>query len=248
MKKISNNILKVILLGYCICSLVYLSGCGTNEKNNDHQLLIVPKIDFNYEEIETDYNVSNINKPMMYFNCRFILPINYTYEPESESILRLADKKYNFEQNTGVLWLQLDNLIEIHCNSKGDPLTDETFIKELFEGNTDAAKEYYVNYNNKTLENANKFNSKEKYELLDQNIDIQYYKSEKNHKIAALSSEVTIMIDSNDEPTVIRNLYYYREDLPDTYILTGVNEKIDQAQHYAIHIMNSLQIIDRATI
>ena len=56
------------------------------------------------------------------------------------------------------------------------------------------------------------------------------------------------MIDSNDEPTVIRNLYYYREDLPDTYILTGVNEKTDPAQHYAIHIMNSLQIIDRATI
>ena len=45
MKKISNNILKVVLLGYCICSLVYLPGCGTTEKNNDHQILIIPKIE-----------------------------------------------------------------------------------------------------------------------------------------------------------------------------------------------------------
>jgi len=248
MKKISNNILKVILLGYCICSLVYLSGCGTNEKNNDHQILIIPKIDFDYEEIETDYNVSDINKPMMYFNCKFTLPDNYIYEPESESVLRLINTEYSSVQNTGILGIQLINFIDIHCNSKSDPRLRETFIEDLFEENVGAAKEYYVNYNIKTLENANKFNSKEKYELLDQNIDIQYYKSENNHKIAVLSSEVTIMIDSNDEPTVIRNLYYYREDLPDTYILTGVNEKTDPAQHYAIHIMNSLQIIDRATI
>ena len=108
---------------------------------------------------------------------------------------------------------------------KGDPLLNEAFVKEIFDENTDSVKEYYMAYNNKTVENANKFYSKEKYQILNQNVDIQYYKSDENKMIAALSSEVTIVQDSKDESSLIRTIYYYREDLSDTYVSVGTNEK-----------------------
>lgn len=80
------------------------------------------------------------------------------------------------------------------------------------------------------------------------NVDIQYYKSDENKMIAALSSEVTITQDSKDESSIIRTIYYYREDLSDTYVSVGTNKKMDPVQHYGIQIINSLKITDIATI
>ena len=249
MKKIIiNNKSKLSALILTLCLILSLSIYIKYETKNTNHLSTIPAINFDYSIVETDYNVSDVSAPMMYFNCKFILPYNFSYSPESESILRLTNTENNSMPDTGILGEQMINFIDIHCYSKGDPLLNEAFVKEIFDENTDSVKEYYMAYNNKTVENANKFYSKEQYQILNQNVDIQYYKSDENKMIAALSSELTIAQDSKDESTLIRTIYYYREDLSDTYVSVGTNEKIAPAQHYGIQIINSLKITDIATI
>ena len=244
-KRISYNILKITSLIFSIFITLSLTACGTTGADSDNQIQTVPEIDFDYNIIKTEYNVSDVTAPMMYFNCEFILPYNFEYTPASEDVLRLINKEYNVVQQSNILGKQMVNFIDIHCNSKGDILSNETFTKELFAENIDSVNEYYMNHNNTAVESANKFYSKEKYQILNQNVDIRYYKSDENQKIAALSSDLVVMQDSKDESIEIHTIYYYREDLPNTYVAVGTNEKIDPAQHYGIHVINLLKITEK---
>ena len=248
MTKTHNKTSKISLLLLIIYLCSFFSACGKSESYNDNQLLSVPEINFNYKVITTDYNISDFNAAMMHFNCEFILPDGFSYNPDSESILRLKNNTSRPGQQDNLLGKQMINLIDIHCNSKNDSLSDNAFIKDLFDKNTDSVKEYFINYNNMTLKNANKFSPDNKYEIVDQNVDIQYYKSIGNSTIASLSAELVIRQENKDETDVLYIIYYYREDLPDVYIVTGTTEQTDPAQHYGIHIINSLKITQRVQI
>ena len=240
--RINYNIVKIASLIFCTFTALSLTACGSNSINSDNRLQNVPEIDFDYNIIKTEYNVSDITAPMMYFNCEFILPNNFEYAPESEDVLRLTNEDFSSVQQSNILGKQMVNFIDIHCNSKNDSLSNEILIKEIFEENTDSVKKYCMNYNNSTMDNANNFYLEEKYQMLNQDVDITYYKSDNNQKIAALSFELIVKETSKDELIEIYTIYYYREDLPNTYVAVGTNEKIDPAQHYGIHIINLLKI------
>jgi hypothetical protein len=240
--KEKSTIIKIASLIVCAFTTLSMVACGGNSVNFDKQLQTVPEIDFDYNIIKTEYNVSDITAPMMYFNCEFILPNKFEYAPESEDVLRLMNEDSISVQQSNILGKQMVNFIDIHYNSKSDSLSKETLIKEIFEKNTDSVKKYCMNYNNSTIDNANNFYSEEKYQILNQDVDITYYKSDNNQKIAALSVELIVKETSKDELIEIYTIYYYREDLPNTYVAVGTNEKIDPAQHYGIHIINLLKI------
>ena len=240
--RINYNIVKIASLIFCTFTALSLTACGSNSINSDNRLQNVPEIDFDYNIIKTEYNVSDITAPMMYFNCEFILPNNFEYAPESKDVLRLTNEDFSSVQQSNILGKQMVNFIDIHCNSKNDSLSNDILIKEIFEENTDSVKKYCMNYNNSTMDNANNFYLEEKYQMLNQDVDITYYKSDNNQKIAALSFELIVKETSKDELIEIYTIYYYREDLPNTYVAVGTNEKIDPAQHYGIHIINLLEI------
>ena len=86
MKKIIiNNKSKLSALILTLCLILSLSIYIKYETKNTNHFSPIPAVNFDYSIVETDYNVSDVSAPMMYFNCKFILPYNFIYNTDKSN-------------------------------------------------------------------------------------------------------------------------------------------------------------------